>query len=282
MFADPCHPSKLPITTSPSPSAPLQALNKAADAASVAIKGEGSEEAARYVAGMAANLIDVKNFEEAEWTQVRTPASPELCAVPRLNPGQHRPVCSASVEGYWLQLYLGSIASPSLPPAPPVPQSVVPFLAPFCGDAGAAAVCKEFHAACFQEAQARVMAPVEEEEGEDLCNCEFSLAYGGKILLNNARLHLKRGQRYGLCGPNGAGKSTLMRAIGEWPGGRAGGVPACCVAFRLDACMHSARLFMAQWWVAQDTAAPAVLTQPSPLNPRFCSQRPAGRLPAQV
>ena len=44
---------------------------------------------------------------------------------------------------------------------------------------------------------------------------EFSLAYGGKILLNNARLHLKRGQRYGLCGPNGSGKSTLMRAIGE-------------------------------------------------------------------
>lgn len=36
---------------------------------------------------------------------------------------------------------------------------------------------------------------------------------GGKILLNNARLHLKRGKRYGLCGPNGAGKSTLMRSI---------------------------------------------------------------------
>ncbi|KPF45338.1 hypothetical protein IP76_08595 [Rhizobium sp. AAP43] len=138
----------------------LAALNKAADAASVAIKGDGAEEASRYVAGMAANLIDVKNFEEAEWTQ-----------------------------------------------------TVVPYLAPFSGDAGATAVCKEFHAACFQEAQAREMAPVEEEEGEDLCNCEFSLAYGGKILLNNARLHLKRGQRYGLCGPNGAGKSTLMRAI---------------------------------------------------------------------
>ena len=39
------------------------------------------------------------------------------------------------------------------------------------------------------------------------------LASGGKILLNNARLHLKRGKRYGLCGPNGAGKSTLMRSI---------------------------------------------------------------------
>ena len=39
------------------------------------------------------------------------------------------------------------------------------------------------------------------------------LCVGGKILLNNARLHLKRGKRYGLCGPNGAGKSTLMRSI---------------------------------------------------------------------
>jgi hypothetical protein len=56
-------------------------------------------------------------------------------------------------------------------------------------------------------------AAEDEEEGEDLCNCEFSLAYGAKILLNNAKLRLKRGKRYGLCGPNGAGKSTLMRAI---------------------------------------------------------------------
>jgi elongation factor 3 len=36
---------------------------------------------------------------------------------------------------------------------------------------------------------------------------------GGKILLNNARLILKRGRRYGLCGANGVGKTTLMRAI---------------------------------------------------------------------
>ena len=59
----------------------------------------------------------------------------------------------------------------------------------------------------------RVEVKVEEESGEDLCNCEFSLAYGGKILLNQARLHLRRGQRYGLCGANGTGKSTLLRAI---------------------------------------------------------------------
>jgi hypothetical protein len=58
------------VAASPIISPSLQALNKAADAASVAIKGHGSEAATRYVAGMAANLIDVKNFEEAEWTQV--------------------------------------------------------------------------------------------------------------------------------------------------------------------------------------------------------------------
>lgn len=49
-------------------------------------------------------------------------------------------------------------------------------------------------------------ADEDEEEGEDLCNCTFSLAYGAKILLNTATLRLKRGHRYGLCGRNGSGK----------------------------------------------------------------------------
>ncbi|KAK9839773.1 hypothetical protein WJX81_000473 [Elliptochloris bilobata] len=56
-------------------------------------------------------------------------------------------------------------------------------------------------------------AAVKKHEGEELCNCEFSLAYGGRILLKNTTLHLFRGRRYGLCGANGAGKSTLMRSI---------------------------------------------------------------------
>lgn len=52
-----------------------------------------------------------------------------------------------------------------------------------------------------------------EEEGEDLCNCIFTLGYGALTLLNNTRLHLKRGRCYGLCGPNDCGKSTLLKAI---------------------------------------------------------------------
>jgi hypothetical protein len=35
----------------------------------------------------------------------------------------------------------------------------------------------------------------DEEEGEDLCNCQFSLTYGAKILLNTATLHLKHTER---------------------------------------------------------------------------------------
>ncbi|KAF9197528.1 hypothetical protein BGZ49_001987, partial [Haplosporangium sp. Z 27] len=53
----------------------------------------------------------------------------------------------------------------------------------------------------------------ESDEGEELCNIDFSLAYGGMMLLNHTKLKLHRGRRYGLCGHNGAGKSTLMRAI---------------------------------------------------------------------
>lgn len=89
------------------------------------------------------------------------------------------------------------------------------FLLPVVGseEALTAAVQKMALKAEDDAVRAAHAAAEEEEEGEDLCNCEFSLAYGAKILLNNAKLRLKRGKRYGLCGPNGAGKSTLMRAI---------------------------------------------------------------------
>jgi len=48
---------------------------------------------------------------------------------------------------------------------------------------------------------------------EEVVNTDFSLAYGGMMLLNHTNLTLLRGHKYGLCGHNGAGKSTLMRAI---------------------------------------------------------------------
>jgi elongation factor 3 len=59
--------------------------------------------------------------------------------------------------------------------------------------------------------------PRKDEELEDpaleLCNCTFTLAYGTKILLHNAKLRLMKGAKYGLLGGNDSGKTTLMRSI---------------------------------------------------------------------
>lgn len=49
----------------------------------------------------------------------------------------------------------------------------------------------------------------------EIVNADFSLAYGGMMLLSHTNLTLHKGHRYGLCGRNGAGKSTLMRSISE-------------------------------------------------------------------
>ncbi|KAF0268414.1 hypothetical protein FOG51_01172 [Hanseniaspora uvarum] len=53
----------------------------------------------------------------------------------------------------------------------------------------------------------------EDDDGIEIVNADFSLAYGSRMLLNKTKLRLIKGHRYGLCGRNGAGKSTLMRSI---------------------------------------------------------------------
>ena len=50
----------------------------------------------------------------------------------------------------------------------------------------------------------------------ELVNTDFSLGYGGMLLLSQTNLRLLKGYRYGLVGPNCAGKSTLMRSIAEF------------------------------------------------------------------
>jgi elongation factor 3 len=92
-------------------------------------------------------------------------------------------------------------------------QNVKPYLTVVVGDEDAEAVVQAFRKNASPGAAEAADADEDDEEGEDLCNCTFSLAYGAKILLNQTSLRLKRGHRYGLCGPNGSGKSTLMRAI---------------------------------------------------------------------
>lgn len=92
-------------------------------------------------------------------------------------------------------------------------QNAQPYIAAIVGEADAKGVAESLRKKASPEAAQVDDIPSDEEEGEDLCNCTFSLAYGAKILLNQTHLRLKRGQRYGLLGPNGTGKTTLMRAI---------------------------------------------------------------------
>lgn len=88
-----------------------------------------------------------------------------------------------------------------------------PFVAVLVGDEEAKDITENLRKRSLPASVAEDIPEPDEEEGEDLCNCTFNLAYGAKILLNQTHLRLKRGQRYGLLGPNGSGKTTLMRAI---------------------------------------------------------------------
>lgn len=90
---------------------------------------------------------------------------------------------------------------------------VTPLLAALDGAATAVATTEALREKCAAYATAEEEEEEVEDDGEELCNCKFTLAYGTKILLHNTVLKLNRGCRYGLLGGNDSGKTTLMRAI---------------------------------------------------------------------
>lgn len=96
--------------------------------------------------------------------------------------------------------------------------TVEPYLATIVSSDKVKEVVEEFRVACEKSIMEKAGEDGEEDEddefgGEELCNIRFSLAYGGKILLHQTKLRLRRGHRYALVGQNGAGKTTLMTAI---------------------------------------------------------------------
>jgi len=91
--------------------------------------------------------------------------------------------------------------------------STLPYITAIVGDADSRPIADALRKRASPGAADEAEEDEDDEQGEDLCNCTFNLAYGAKILLNQTHLRLKRGQRYGLLGANGSGKSTLMRAI---------------------------------------------------------------------
>ena len=79
---------------------------------------------------------------------------------------------------------------------------------------GATAVGNAVQQYYIEEDHRKFGEPIKKDDGEiEIVNTDFSLAYGGMLLLSHTNLRLLKGHRYGLCGRNGAGKSTLMRSI---------------------------------------------------------------------
>ena len=97
-----------------------------------------------------------------------------------------------------------------------VPLCVGPYLQQLVKDDQAQMVAEAVQEHFVQEDHRKFGQPIKEASTEvEIVNTEFSLAYGGMLLLSHTNLRLLKGHRYGLCGRNGAGKSTLMRSIAE-------------------------------------------------------------------
>ncbi|PHH65753.1 hypothetical protein CDD81_1480 [Ophiocordyceps australis] len=92
---------------------------------------------------------------------------------------------------------------------------IAPYLQPLMKDAEAPVKVADAVQKHYVDEDHRRFGIVEkDDDGEvEIVDADFSLAYGGMLLLSHTKLRLLKGHRYGLCGRNGAGKSTLMRSI---------------------------------------------------------------------
>lgn len=92
----------------------------------------------------------------------------------------------------------------------------VPYLQQLLKPGEAEAVSHALEKHFVDEDHRKFGQPIKADTGEvEIVNTDFSLAYGGMLLLSHTNITLHKGHRYGLCGRNGAGKSTLMRSIAE-------------------------------------------------------------------
>ena len=97
-----------------------------------------------------------------------------------------------------------------------VPACIGPYLRGLLNDNEHETVAFEVQSHLIEEDRRKFGQPVQEDSDEvEIVNADFSLGYGGMLLLSHTKLRLLKGHRYGLCGRNGAGKSTLMRSIAD-------------------------------------------------------------------
>ena len=97
-----------------------------------------------------------------------------------------------------------------------VPGRITPYLKYMMPEDNATAIGNAVQRHFVDEDHKKYGTPVVEDTDEvEVVDAEFSLGYGGMLLLSHTNLRLLKGHRYGLCGRNGCGKSTLLRSIAE-------------------------------------------------------------------
>ena len=97
-----------------------------------------------------------------------------------------------------------------------IPSRVGPYLKYILPEDSCKTVADGVQRFFVEEDHKKYGAPIKDNDDEvEVVDANFSLGYGGMLLLSHTNLRLLKGHRYGLCGRNGAGKSTLMRSIAE-------------------------------------------------------------------
>jgi elongation factor 3 len=97
-----------------------------------------------------------------------------------------------------------------------IPGRIAPYMRYLLPDENCQAIADAVLRYFTEEDHRKYGVPPKDDNDEvEIVNANFSLAYGGMLLLSHTNLRLLKGHRYGLCGRNGAGKSTLMRSIAE-------------------------------------------------------------------
>lgn len=95
-----------------------------------------------------------------------------------------------------------------------IPACISPYLRGLLHEGKEDAIASAVQMHFVEEDHRKFGKPEPDDPNEvEIVNANFSLAYGGMLLLSHTNLRLLKGHRYGLCGRNGCGKSTLMRSI---------------------------------------------------------------------
>jgi hypothetical protein len=161
--------------------------------------GTLDESVAAYVSGLATHLINARDFASDTWTNkvVSCSCISALQAYCLLLPNFSVQSCPA--HNWSVSIHNRQPGHVEAAFAGPVPcilidvllkhacnsaQVVKPYLAGLVPEADLDKVSEVFLQRCLKEIASKEKEDLEENEGEDLCNCEFSLAYGVSPLLH--------------------------------------------------------------------------------------------------